>query len=70
MAQNGRNPPAAKPAANVTPCCSAIPTSKQRLGYRCAKVASPVPSGIAAVTAQMRGSAAAAFNNTSEKTEV
>ena len=32
IGQNGFMPPAARAAENVTPCCSAIPTSKQRLG--------------------------------------
>ena len=47
------------PAQKVTPCCSAMPTSKQRFGKRSAKRSSPVPSGIAAVTATMRSSASA-----------
>ena len=45
------------PAQKVTACCSAMPTSKQRLGKRSPKSWSPVPSGIAAVTATMRSSA-------------
>ena len=41
----------AKPAANVTACCSAIPTSKVLLGNSLRKISRPVPSGIAAVIA-------------------
>jgi len=45
----GRAPWAAIPAAKVTACPSAIPTSKKRWGYFSAKLCSPVPSDIAAV---------------------
>jgi hypothetical protein len=45
------------PAAKVTPCCSAMPTSNTRAGKRLARMSSPVPSGMAAVTATMRSSA-------------
>jgi len=51
MATTGLNPSVAKPAANVTPCCSAIPTSKKRSGNLSENAARPVPSGMAAVTA-------------------
>src|SRR5215471_156636 len=34
MATTGRSPPIAMPAAPVTACCSAIPTSKNRSGKR------------------------------------
>ena len=43
------------PAANVTACCSAMPTSKKRSGYFLANFSSPVPEGIAAALAQARG---------------
>ena len=49
-------PPAANPAANVTACSSAIPTSKKRSGYIFRKRFSPVPSGMAAVMATTRSS--------------
>jgi hypothetical protein len=42
--------------ANVTACCSAMPTSKVRVGKRAAKRSTPVPSGIAPVTATILGS--------------
>lgn len=45
------SPAAAMPAADVTACCSAMPTSKNLSGNFCANFFSPVPSGIAAVTA-------------------
>ena len=35
--------------AKATPCCSAIPTSKVRLGNTFPNLLIPVPSGIAAV---------------------
>ena len=70
MAQNGFIPPAAKAAENVTPCCSAIPTSKHRLGYLSANKFNPVPSGIAAVTAHILESCAACFNKLSANTFV
>ena len=34
MAQKGLRPSVAMPAAKVTACCSAMPTSKVRLGKR------------------------------------
>src|SRR6056297_974608 len=40
-------PPAASAAEKVTACCSAMPTSKQRLGYLSSSFLRPVPSGIA-----------------------
>ena len=54
MAMTGFIPSVAKPAAKVTPCCSAMPTSKNRSGYLRANSVNPVPSGMAAVTATMR----------------
>ncbi len=41
----------ASPAAKLTACASAMPTSNKRLGKRCANLLSPVPSGMAAVIA-------------------
>ena len=61
MAQNGFSPLAAIPAAKVTPCCSAMPTSKTRVGKTLAIVLTPVPDGIAAVTATTLGSASASI---------
>jgi len=49
----GRIPARASPAENVTACSSAIPASKSRSGNLSPKGASPVPSRIAAVTAQI-----------------
>ena len=51
MAATGARPPFAIAAQNVTACCSAIATSKNLSGYFDANSVSPVPSGIAAVTA-------------------
>ena len=52
IATTGFSPFSLKPAANVTACCSAIPTSKNRLGYFLANEFSPLPSDIAGVMAQ------------------
>ena len=49
----------AMPAAAVTACCSAMPTSKNRFGKRSWKSSSPMGPAIAAVIATMRSSAAA-----------
>ena len=48
---DGLRPRVASPAANVTACPSAIPTSKNRSGIAAAKMLVPVPAGIAAVIA-------------------
>ena len=53
-------PPFASPAANVTSCSSQMPTSKKRSGNSRANGARPVPSRIAAVSAQTFGSRRAA----------
>ena len=45
-----------EPAANVTPCCSAMPTSKVRLGNALPNRSMPVPDGIAAVMATILSS--------------
>jgi hypothetical protein len=37
MVTTGRRPPMAIPAATVTACCSAMPTSKNRSGKRASK---------------------------------
>ena len=55
-ANTGIFPAAASPAQKVTACSSAIPTSKNRSGNPFEKPQSPVPSHIAAVTAQIAGS--------------
>jgi hypothetical protein len=49
-ATTGCNPPMASPAAEVTACCSAIPTSNTRSGNRAANLARPVGCSMAAVT--------------------
>ena len=51
MVTKGFIPSVAKPAAKVTACCSAIPTSKNRSGNFSENKSSPVPEGIAAVMA-------------------
>ncbi len=48
---NGISPPTARPAAKVTACSSAMPTSKNRSGKTFLNRFSPVPSGMAAVIA-------------------
>ena len=70
MAQNGTMPSVAMPAANVTACCSAMPTSKQRSGKRLANRSSPVPDGIAAVIATTLGFASASAISASANTRV
>ena len=59
MATTGRTPSVAIPAADVTPCASAMPTSKWRCGNALSKMSVLVPLGIAAVMATTRGSSAA-----------
>ena len=51
MAQTGFKPSVESPAAKVTQCCSAMPTSKARSGNFSRILSTPVPSGIAAVSA-------------------
>ena len=53
MATTGCRPARAMPAAEVTACCSAIPTSKVRSGKTRWNPSSPVGYSIAAVTATM-----------------
>ena len=48
-------PPIASPAAEVTACCSAMPTSKARDGYADANACSPVGPNIAADNATTSG---------------
>ena len=47
----------AMPAAAVTACCSAMPTSTKRSGNRASKGSRPVGPGMAAVIATILGSA-------------
>src|SRR5919106_290473 len=56
IAQTGLSPSHDIPAANVTQCCSAMPTSNERSGNLSSAVQTPVPSGIAAVNATTVGS--------------
>ena len=70
MAVTGFIPSAARPAAKVTACCSAIPTSKKRSGNLRANAATPVPSGIAAVIATIVLSCSASSTNVFPKTDV
>ena len=60
----------AMPAAAVTACCSAIPTSKQRSGNRSRKGSKPVESGMAAVMATSSGRDSAALISDSVKASV
>ena len=50
IAAKGLNPSVASPAAKVTACCSAIPTSNILEGNFLPNISMPVPDGIAAVT--------------------
>ena len=61
MAATGLKPSNARPAVKVTACCSQIPTSKKRSGYKAANWLKPVPSGIAAVMATILSSSSASF---------
>ena len=70
MVVSGMSPAAASPAENVTPCSSAMPTSKKRSGNLLANDLSPVLSVIAAVTATTSGSWAAISSAVSPKTWV
>ena len=67
MATTGRSPPMAMPAAPVTACCSAMPTSKHRSGKRAWNGSRPVGPVIAAVIATTRGSASASLTMASAK---
>ena len=53
-------PPIASPAAEVSACCSAMPTSKTRSGNAVANGVSPVGPHIAAVIATTSGRSAPA----------
>ena len=61
-------PSVAMPAAKVTACCSAMPTSKQRFGNFLANMSRLVPDGIAALIATMRSSASASAISAVAKT--
>src|ERR1700753_1530975 len=63
-------PSVARPAPNVTACCSAMPTSKVRSGKTFWKISIPVPPGIAAVMPTMVGSFSASFTSVSPNTRV
>ena len=58
-------PSVAKPAAKVTACCSAIPTSNIRSGNFFSKISIPVPDGIAPVIPTIFVSCAACLTNVS-----
>ena len=70
MQQKGLRPSTARPAANVTACCSAIPTSYVRLGNLLPKISMPVPPGIAAVMPMMSRSVSAILQSSLANTEV
>ena len=57
----------AMPAAEVTACCSAMPTSRHRSGKRSAKGSSPVESGMAAVIATTSGRSSASLMSVGER---
>ncbi len=67
---NGFQPLGSKAAANVAACCSAIATSKKRLGNSLAKATKPEPSFIAGVIAMTPGSLRAMSTSQSLKTSV
>ena len=58
------------PAAEVTACCSAIPTSNARSGNRSANGSRPVLSGIAAVNATSSGTRSPALTKASANASV
>ena len=60
----------ARPAAKVTACCSAMPTSKVRSGNSLPNRSSPVPDGIAAVMATILSSFRASLIRLSANTLV
>ena len=66
MATTGRSPAIAMPAADVTACCSAMPTSTMRSGKRSSNGSRPVEPGIAAVMATSSGRASASLISASE----
>ena len=68
MAQTGRFPPVAIPAAKRTACSSAIPTSMKRSGKFFWRASSPVPLGIAAVIPTMSSFSTASWERHSPKT--
>ena len=61
-------PSAARPAAKVTACCSAMPTSKVRSGKRLPNMSRLVPDGIAAVMATILSSFSACLISSSANT--
>ena len=70
MATTGFKPAAASPAAKVTACSSAMPTSKNRSGKLLWNRFKPVPTSMAAVTATTFGSRSPIFLMMVEKTSV
>ena len=70
MAAYGLYPSVANPAANVTACCSAIPTSNVLSGNFFSKIFNPVPEGIAPVIPIIFVSCSACFIKVSAKTFV
>ena len=58
------------PAAAVTACCSAIPTSMNRSGNRASKGSRPVGPGMAAVMATRLGSVSACSSSDRVKASV
>ena len=63
-------PSVARPAAKVTACCSAMPTSNVLAGWAFWNLSSPVPDGMAAVMATTLSSSSAFLISSWAKTEV
>ena len=70
MATTGCIPAIARPAAEVSACCSAMPTSKVRSGKRSPKAARPVGCSIAAVMATTSGRSVPTRTSSSENASV
>ena len=64
-ATTGRSPAMAMPAAAVTACCSAMPTSTKRSGKRSWNGSRPVEPGMAAVMATTSGRSSASLMSAS-----
>ena len=63
-------PPIARPVANATECCSAMPTSNIRSGNSAWNLDMPVPVGMPAVIPTIRRSVLASSISSAAKTAV
>ena len=70
MATTGCIPAMARPEADVSACCSAMPTSKNRSGWALPNFARPVGPAMAAVMAAMSSRSSPSLTSSSENTEV